>query len=575
MQATLAEIWQDARQGEPTAIATLINRSLHPRGIHVLARRRGSCLQIMLEAAKSLPQESCLQYILKGLQKLDPDGILNVRLHGRLLGDEWPEWTRTLELKATLPNHPRDTSGITPAVTAQPPALAAIQAPTSAPRPASTPPQAPTIAATAPSPPLTSAHLPLVPEPASPVLRRSRPGLLLLGLGTSLVLAWVWYVQNVVPGGLADLPNWATFDLNASPENQATTSPNPSIPSTSDSPTPETAPIPVQQTIRIKAVGDMVPGTNYPSVRKPPDPQSLLAKIKPYLQGADILFGNYESTLTNHPHPFKDTSRGLVFAFRSPPEYAKIFQAAGFNILNIANNHSYDFNEKGFRETMASIEKAGMKAVGDKDQIIYINANGITTAWIGFATYHGQNMVQDIKGGQALVKRASQNADVVVISFHAGAEGSDAVRTRNQVEYFYGENRGNIVQFSRAMVDAGADLILGHGPHVPRALELYNGRLIAYSLGNFLGYKTFATAGNLGKSLILEAELDATGKFVGGKVIPVRLNNDGIPQLDNNFASVQLIKKLTQADFPKTPLSIGRLGELSPPEEPTPTNQAP
>lgn len=559
MQATLEQIWQAARQGEPTAIATLINRSLHPKGIHVLARRQGSCLQIMLEAAKSLPPDSCLQYILKGLRKLDPDGILNVRLHGRLLGDEWPEWTQTLNLKETLPPPPIPRPGINSTPIPKPKTLVAPSAPVSSSLPVELP----------------VASLPIVPEPATPVLKRRRPGLLLLGLGTSCVMAWVWYVQNVLPEGLSDLPNWASFASNL-PSDTPSPAPEAAPTPTPENPSPAPVTVPSQPTIRIKAVGDMVPGTNYPSRRKPQNPDSLLAKIKPYLQGADILFGNYESTLTNHPHPFKDTSKRMVFAFRSPPEYAKIFQAVGFNILNIANNHSYDFNEKGFRDTQKSIEQAGMKAVGDKDQIVYITANGITTAWIGFATYHGQNMIQDIKAGQALVKRASQNADVVVISFHAGAEGSDAVRTRNQVEYFYGENRGNSVKFSQAMVDAGADLILGHGPHVPRALELYNGRLIAYSLGNFLGYQSFSTVGNLGKSLILEAELDSAGKFVGGKVIPVKLDGNGIPHLDNNFATVKLIRNLTQSDFPKTPLTIGRFGELSPPEpiSPSPSSRS-
>ncbi|MDS3859728.1 CapA family protein [Thermosynechococcaceae cyanobacterium BACA0444] len=568
MQATLEQIWHAARQGEPTAIATLINRSLHPKGIHVLARRQGSCLQIMLEATKSLPPDRCLQYILKGLRKLDPDGILNVRLHGRLLGDEWPEWTETLELKTTLP------SSAPPAVqsTATPVLKIPVDAAIVANGIEKT--VTPAMIGTSPAIQLPATALPIVPEPATPVLKRTHPGLLLLGLGTSLILAWVWYVQNVLPEGLSDLPNWASFASNPS-SNTPSPAPEAAPTATPDSSTPAPVTVPERQTIRLKAVGDMVPGTSYPVRRKPQDPNSLLAKIKPYLQGADILFGNYESTLTNHPYPFKNTSKGMVFAFRSPPEYAKIFQAVGFNVLNIANNHSYDFNEKGFRDTMRSIEQAGMKAVGDKDQIVYITANGITTAWIGFATYHGQNRVQDIKAGQALVKKANQNADVVVISFHAGAEGADAVRTRNKVEYFYGEDRGNIVQFSRAMVDAGADLILGHGPHVPRALELYNGRLIAYSLGNFLGYKSFSTVGNLGKSLILEAELDATGQFVGGKVIPVKLDDSGIPQLDNNFATVKLIRNLTQSDFPQTPLTIGRFGELSPPEPISPSPSSP
>jgi poly-gamma-glutamate capsule biosynthesis protein CapA/YwtB (metallophosphatase superfamily) len=112
------------------------------------------------------------------------------------------------------------------------------------------------------------------------------------------------------------------------------------------------------------------------------------------------------------------------------------------------------------------------------------------------------------------------------------------------------------------MIDAGADLILGHGPHVPRALELYKGKLIAYSLGNFMGYRTLSTVGELGYSLILEAKVNPQGDFIEGKIIPVQLNSQGIPALDQRSKSVNLIRNLIQEDFPKTPLKIDKEGKI-------------
>ena len=154
------------------------------------------------------------------------------------------------------------------------------------------------------------------------------------------------------------------------------------------------------------------------------------------------------------------------------------------------------------------------------------------------------------------MQEAEQNADIVVVSFHAGKEGSDATVTRNQTEYFLSENRGNVVHFSRTVIDHGADLVLGHGPHVPRAIELYNNRLIAYSLGNFLGYRTLSTAGPLGISLILTANLDSDGTFVSGRIVPIALDRNGVPYLDDYFQSVILIRTATRRDFPDTPLTI-------------------
>jgi poly-gamma-glutamate capsule biosynthesis protein CapA/YwtB (metallophosphatase superfamily) len=160
------------------------------------------------------------------------------------------------------------------------------------------------------------------------------------------------------------------------------------------------------------------------------------------------------------------------------------------------------------------------------------------------------------------VRKASQKADLVVISVHAGAEGTGAMRVRNQTEFFFGENRGNLVQFSHTMIDNGADLILGHSPHVPRALELYKGKLIAYSLDNFMGDQTLSTQSELAYSVVLEVELNNQGDFVSGKIIPVHLNPEGIPYPDRQGRSIRLIRHLTKSDFPKTRLTIDNKGRI-------------
>lgn len=316
--------------------------------------------------------------------------------------------------------------------------------------------------------------------------------------------------------------------------------------------------------ITIKAVGDIVAGTNFPDYRLPRNPNQLFPKpVRDKLKNSDILFGNYESTLTNHPYTTKDTTKGAVFAFRSPPEYASLFSQVGFDVMSVANNHAMDFGKKGFSDTVNNLNAAGVKTVGAKNQILYTKVKNIPVAWIGFCFYEYCNTVQDIQKAKALVNQARQKAKIVIISMHVGAEGSDALQVRNATEYFYGENRGNSILFARSMVDAGADLILGHGPHVPRAMEVYKGKLIAYSLGNFLGYKTFSTTAEKGDSLVLEAKINQDGDFVSGKIDSIRLDKTGIPQVDKYGQTIDLVRSLTKRSFPNTKISISQKGEIS------------
>ncbi|HEY9886817.1 MAG TPA: CapA family protein, partial [Candidatus Obscuribacterales bacterium] len=297
--------------------------------------------------------------------------------------------------------------------------------------------------------------------------------------------------------------------------------------------------------VKLKAVGDIILGTNFPDYRLPADPLAVFSGVQMFMGEVDVLFGNFESTLTDHPTSAKDISQGMTFAFRTPPAFAGALQAAGFDVLSVANNHAFDFGDVGFADTIAHIEQAGMQAVGRKDDIVMVEANGYAIAFIGFSYWSDHNDMNDLATATRLVQTAQTQADMVVISVHAGAEGSDATAVRNQTEIFLSENRGNLVQFSHAMIDAGADLVLGHGPHVPRAIELYQNKLIAYSLGNFVGYRTLSTVGPLGQSLILHVELNPNGDFLRGRVIPVALDANGVPYLDDLFGSVTLVRQLT------------------------------
>jgi Bacterial capsule synthesis protein PGA_cap len=327
--------------------------------------------------------------------------------------------------------------------------------------------------------------------------------------------------------------------------------------------TPATPSKPLPAFITIKAVGDVIPGTNYPDYRLPGDQNELLpTEVRGYLRRADLVFGNFESSLTNYPNSSKAVGGGKVFAFRSPPEYAQLFADVGFDVFNVANNHAMDFGPVGFQDTQNHLAAVGIKTIGNKNQILYQDIQGVKVATIGFSPYEFYNAIQDLETTQSLVSEAKKNAQLVIVSMHSGAEGTGALNVRNETEFFFGENRGNSIAFARTAIDAGADLVLGHGPHVPRAIEWYNGKIIAYSLGNFLGYRTLSTAAQTGYSMILEVKLTPDGNFAGGRVIPVHLDEQGIPHIDQYFRTVGLLRDLNASDFPDSQLTIDRAGKL-------------
>jgi poly-gamma-glutamate capsule biosynthesis protein CapA/YwtB (metallophosphatase superfamily) len=326
------------------------------------------------------------------------------------------------------------------------------------------------------------------------------------------------------------------------------------------------------ESLTVAAVGDIMMGTTWPEEVLPPrDGEGIFDNVLESFHGADIVFGNLEGPLADGGEGVKckkkrRPGKSLCFEFRTPTRFAKHLESAGFNVMNVANNHAFDFGPEGVESTIEALCEAGIQAVGG-DNVAAFCVRGKTVAVVGFSysplSPHSYPLL-DIPEGMEIVGSLKEENDLVLVSFHGGAEGKDALRVMDAEEIFAGENRGNVVRFARAVIDAGADLVIGHGPHVPRAMEIYKGKLIAYSLGNFLTYGRFNIQGPSGVSLVLKVSIDMeTGNFAGGEIVPVELLDRGIPYLDPEKKSVTMIRDLT-ASLPGPGLVIGEDGVLIP-----------
>jgi hypothetical protein len=281
---------------------------------------------------------------------------------------------------------------------------------------------------------------------------------------------------------------------------------------------------------------------------------------------ADVVTGNLEGTLaTGGSSKCGGSSGGDCFAFRAPPSYAAGLARVGFDVLNMANNHANDFGPTGLRQTVAAVRGAGMRHAGLAGQITRTRVNGATVAFVGFASYPWAGPLLDLPAAQRLVRAAAAEADLVVAFFHGGAEGADRTHVPFGTETAFGENRGNLRAFSHAVIDAGAGLVLGSGPHVIRGIERYRGRMVAYSLGNFSGPNTFGRGGNSSLSAILRVRLTDDGQVLGGRWIPLRLVSPGVPRRDPSGAATRLVRSLSFSDF-RSRFPIFSDGRIAPAE---------
>jgi poly-gamma-glutamate capsule biosynthesis protein CapA/YwtB (metallophosphatase superfamily) len=323
--------------------------------------------------------------------------------------------------------------------------------------------------------------------------------------------------------------------------------------------------VPEGTTVRLRAVGDMMIGSDFPTGYLNPKVDETFSDVSDWLSDADITFGNLEGPLCDTGKTSKcrpDAPQGSCYAFRSPTRYKDLFKAAGFDVMSTANNHAGDFGEICRKQTESSLDAASIAHTGRPGDIASLESNGLKIAVIGFYSGRSGHYLNDHESAGQLVRALDTTHDIVIVSFHGGAEGSKALHVPYGTETYYGENRGSLREFTHTVVDAGADLVWGHGPHVLRGMEVYNGRLIAYSMGNFATYGRFNTRGQQGLGVVLETVLDSEGRFVTGQLLASKQVTRGVPNKDPENKAIDVVRMLSSEDFPETGILVAQDGSI-------------
>ncbi|MCR5745587.1 MAG: CapA family protein [Bacteroidales bacterium] len=308
---------------------------------------------------------------------------------------------------------------------------------------------------------------------------------------------------------------------------------------------------PADSLLTIAMCGDIMMGTTYPTVRLPQNNGAeIFAHVKQLFLDADLSAGNLEGVIADGGKSTKDVSKANNYAFRTPESYAHLLTEAGFDYLNLANNHTNDFGPEGRQRTREILEKEGIAYSGLPDcESVVVEKNGVRYGICSF----GQNSYTlkhtDTASVTRIVTALRPRCDILVVNFHGGAEGTKYSHLPDGPETYLGENRGNLRAFAHRCIDLGADLVFGHGPHVVRAVECYKGHLIAYSLGNFCTTYGINVAGLTGYAPVLVARIARDGSFVEGRIHSfIQTPGTGpLPDLENKVA--QHMRALSEADF--------------------------
>lgn len=310
-------------------------------------------------------------------------------------------------------------------------------------------------------------------------------------------------------------------------------------------------------TLSIIGVGDIMLGTAYPLPKYLPpndDCAPLLEEVKPILKNADVSFGNLEGCFLNSGPTTKNCKDTLkCYAFRMPDRYAPCLKDAGFTVMSLANNHSGDFGMEGRKNTMRLLDSLGIEYGGlEIKPTAEFEKEGVKYGFVAFAPIRATLDMLDLDMAAQKVRELNERNDIVIVSFHGGAEGREHEHVTRETEEFYGEDRGNVYEFAHLMIDAGADIIFGHGPHVARAIEIYKDRFIAYSLGNFSTYARFNLSGPNGLAPIVKVFTNTNGAFLKGQIFSAQQLGEGGATLDPNQRAFKKIKYLTEKDFPES-----------------------
>jgi hypothetical protein len=237
---------------------------------------------------------------------------------------------------------------------------------------------------------------------------------------------------------------------------------------------------------------------------------------------------------------------------------------AGFDIMSLANNHAGDMGEEGRKSSMQTLDSAGILHAGQiTHKTTIFEKDSIRYGLAAFAPNSNCVSLNDIEGAKAIVRELDSLVDIVIVSFHGGAEGAQYQHVPRKNEIYYGENRGNVYKFAHELIDVGADIIFGHGPHVTRGVEVYKDRFISYSLGNFCTYRGISVNGINGLAPIIKVVTDVAGKFYYAQITPtIQTYGTGV-QIDTEKLVIKIIQDLSKKDFPESPVQIDDNGLIT------------
>jgi hypothetical protein len=307
--------------------------------------------------------------------------------------------------------------------------------------------------------------------------------------------------------------------------------------------------------------GDITMGSRYGL--PPGRGDTMFAGVRRQIAASDVAWGNLEGVLATGGLSKCGSQTANCYAFEAPPRLAGALMRAGFDGMNLANNHAHDFGDQALGQTRHALTAVHVRPSGGSGEITYVRSRGRRIAIVGFASYSWSSDITNIPAARRLTAEAARHADLVVVIFHGGAEGSDKVHVPRAAEYAFGENRGNLRAFSHAVVAAGADLVVGSGPHVLRGIEVYHHRLIAYSLGNFAGNGNFSTGGPLSLSGLLTVRLTPDGSLAGGTFTSISLDSHPWPRIDRTHAAADLVRRVSREDFGAGAARISSSGRIA------------
>ena len=348
--------------------------------------------------------------------------------------------------------------------------------------------------------------------------------------------------------------------------------------------------------MRICAGGDFTLGTNLDTTwaklgakrlrdnfQLSDDPDSLVAPLKPLFADADIVLINVETAIGTGPATTKCGPQSKnCYAFRGPIASAAALRSLGDSnavvVGNVANNHARDAGNDGVDTTIRHLNDARVLATG-KDTLatpVMLRDGGIV-AIIGFYAGDMVNDARQVAAVRRHVARAVETYGTVIVTAHLGAEGIGAQRTRPRTELFLSSkiDRGNPVAFADAAFAGGASVVFNHGPHVLRAAEWRDKRLVFHSLGNLLTYGPFSNGEPLNRGAVACADLSGRD-VVRAELRPTVQRAPGVIAFDSTRRAQKLIDSLSALDFPRTGVTVQRSGAVVPSERPVaPPTKAP